>query len=112
MKTTYPQPKSLSQRLSHLRLAASNREPEFGASREAFEERIFRCASHFNVVRFGTHNGSEIKTVKTFSEAVYNAYGNPRALVYAITINGDAFCIPRKEWNHYAEVWMSMRKSG
>jgi hypothetical protein len=110
MKNTYPQSKSPSQRLSHLRLAASNREPEFGASREEFEERVFRCASHFNVVRFGTHNGSEIKTVKTFSEAIYNAYGNSRALIYAVSSEGQAFCIPQKQYEHYAEIWLGMNK--
>ena len=110
MNDTYPKPKLPSQRLSHLRLAASNREPEFGATREVFEERVFRCATHFNVVRYGTHNGSEIKTVKTFSEAIYNAYGNPRALIYAVTNDGRAFCIPKTQYGKYAEVWLSMAK--
>ncbi len=110
MKERYPR-STPSTRLKHLRLATSNRKPEFGATREAFEERIFRCANHFNVVRFGVPSGSEIKTVKTFSEAIYNAHGNPRALIYAVALSGDAFCISKTEYGKYAEVWLSMRRS-
>ena len=110
MKTIYPQPKSPSQRLSHLRLAASNREPEFGATREVFEERAFRTATHFNVVRFGTHNGSEIATVKSFAVAVYLAHDNPRMLIYAVSSEGQAFCIPKKDYGKYAQIWMGMHK--
>ena len=111
MKNTYPQSKSPSQRLSHLRLAASNREPEYGATREEFEERVFRVASHFNIMRFGTHNGSEIKTVKSFAVAVYLAHNNPRMLIYAVTDEGQAFCIPKKDYGKYAQLWLSMNKS-
>jgi hypothetical protein len=110
MKTTYPQPKSPSQRLTHLRLAASNREPEFGATREAFEERVFRTASHFNIVKYGTFNGSEIATVKSFAVAVYLAHENPRMLIYAVTDDGRAFCIPKKDYEKFAEIWLGMHK--
>ena len=108
MKTPYPQPKSPSQRLSHLRLAASNREPEYGTTREAFEERVFRTASHFNIVKYGTFNGSEIATVKSFAVAVYLAHANPRMLIYAVSSEGLAFCIPKKDYGKYAEIWLSM----
>ena len=108
MKTPYPQPKSPSQRLSHLRLAVSNREPEYGRTREEFEERVFRCASHFNVVRYGTFNGSEIATVKSFPVALAVAHDNPRMLVYAVSSEGLAFCIPKKDYGKYAEIWLSM----
>jgi hypothetical protein len=106
MKEHYPLPKTN----QPLTLAASNREPEFGATREEFEERLFRTADHFNIVRFGTHNGSEIKTVRNFAEAIYWAHNNPRVLIYVVTLSGNAFCMSRKDYNRYAEIWLSMRK--
>jgi hypothetical protein len=62
-------------------------------------------------MRFGTHNGSEIKTVKSFAVAVYLAHNNPRMLIYAVTDEGQAFCIPKKDYGKYAQLWLSMNKS-
>ena len=91
-------------------LATSQREPEFGTTVDEWEERIFRVASHFNVVRYGTHNGSEVATVATFPKALALAGNNARALIYAVTYEGRAFCIPSKAYQHYAEIWLSLRR--
>lgn len=84
------------------------REPEFGNTQQEWEERIFRAANHFNVIRYGVPAGSECATVKTYPEAIHLAYDNPRALIYAVTLAGHAFCIPRKEYEKYSAVWLEI----
>ena len=74
-----------------------------------WEERVFRSASHFTVVRYGVATGSERVTVDTFQYALALAGNNPRALVYAVTGSGRTFCVPRKEWLKYYEIWLEMR---
>jgi hypothetical protein len=105
MKETYPLPGK------HLRVVpkTEGRVPEFGANREEFEERIFRVADHFNVVRFGAF-GSEVATVKTFPEAVYLASQQPRSLIYAVSsFTAQAFCLGKKDWEKYARITLELR---
>ena len=110
MPNSYPHPKPRA-KPKHLRLASTTPLNEFGNSREEFEERIFRSVSYFNVIRFGTHNGSEIKTVMAFPEALAAVGNNPRALIYAVNSAGDAFCIPKSSYLYYSEVWLGMRRA-
>lgn len=104
MKETYPVPG----KRPHLTLVPTG---EYGNTLDEFEEKIFREADHFNVVRFGTHNGSEIKTVKSFAEAVYIASNDPRILIYAVALSGRAFCLARKDFGKFAEIWLEMHPS-
>lgn len=106
MTDSYPHPKPRA-KPKHLRLASTTPLSEFGNSREEFEERIFRSAFCFNVVRFGSHNGSEIATVTRFPQALALAQGNKRVLIYCVNSAGNAFCIPWKEYPKYAELWLS-----
>jgi|SRR6185312_5027575 len=109
MKETYPAPRGKPV------LVSSNPDPDFSGDRRQYEDRVFRRADHFNIVRFTSHSGSQTCTVKTFAEAVYVAHKEPRALIYAVdSRTGDAFCIVREDWSHYAEVWLSLhpRKEG
>jgi hypothetical protein len=111
MNDTYPAPKS---GRSSPKVVVRNETPEFGNTRDEFEERIFRTADHFNVIRYGVPAGSECATVATFPEAMALAHNNPRVLVYVVsTTLGHAFCMGRKDYNRYAEIWLSMsnRKS-
>jgi hypothetical protein len=84
---------------------------EFGATQQDWEERIFRQASYFTVVRFGVLGGSQCATVKGFAEAYYLAHQEPRALIYAVAGNGQAFCIPKTDYSKYAEIWFSRASS-
>ncbi len=110
MNNTYPTPKPRVR--VRLKVAASNDAPEFGATREQYEERIFRAAMCFNVVRFGTHNGSEIATTNSYPKALALAHGNPRALIYVVASDGSAFCMPSKDYLKYAEIHLGMSKLG
>ena len=70
-----------------------------------WEEAIFRNAHHFNAMRYRTGNW-ESNVFETFPEAVAAvADYSPRTLIYAVTLSGDAFCIPRKEWDAYKTIW-------
>lgn len=72
-----------------------------------YQERIFRAADLFNVFRFGTHNGSEVCTVKSFAEAVCIAHAQPRSLIYAVnSFTSESFCCGQKDWNHWARLWL------
>lgn len=104
-RDTYPPP-GFNPRL---RLASVNETPEFGATREQWEERIFRIADHFNVVRHNPGGGSDIATVKTFTEALFLAHNKERHLVYVVTLNGDAFCMPPKDYAKFADMTLKMR---
>lgn len=103
---TYPTPKR--KRQPKLTLVNYERQPEFGASVQEWEERIFRAAAYFSIVRYGVPAGSECATTDTYPRALHLAYGNPRALIYAVTLAGRAFCIPRSEYSKYAALWLSM----
>lgn len=94
----------------HLINTGGTSENDFWGTRQEWEERIFRNANHFTVVRFGVPNGSESTTVKTFAEAYYVAHQEPRALIYAVTLSGRAFCVPASEYVKYAEIHLSLKK--
>ncbi len=103
-KEIYPLPKAA----TPLKLVSSQETPEW-ASRDEYEESVFRRADHFNVVRYTSHNGSQITTVKTFPEAIYLAHEKPRHLIYAVvSMTGEAFCISPKDHERWAEVWLGM----
>ena len=110
MPNSYPHPKPRA-KPKHLRLASTTPLNEFGNSREEYEERIFRSAICFNVVRFGSHNGSEIATTDTFPKALALAATSQRSLIYAVNSAGDAFCIPKSSYLYYSEVWLGMRRA-
>lgn len=108
-KETYPKPRGNARPKPKLTLVPNTDNPEFGVTREAYEEQVFRRADHFNVVRYNSHNGSEITTVKSFPHALHLAHGKPRHLIYAVVSHtSEAFCISPKEYNRYAEIWLSL----
>ena len=88
----------------------TDHEPEFGHTREEYEDGIFLTVSYFSVVRFGVPSGSQCATTNSFPKALALAHDNDRALIYCINIAGRAFCIPKKQYEHFAVLWMSMRK--
>ena len=115
MNDTYPQPARKGKKQpkpSHLTLAHSFTENDFDCDLDTWEERVFRGAAYFNVVRFGSHNGSEIKTVETLPQALAEAGDNKRALIYGVCLSGRALCIPRKAYAHYAQVWLETHPKG
>lgn len=104
-KETYPQPGVTPGRP---RLAYANPNPEYGATREQWEERVFRQASHYNVVRFKALGGSDIATVKSFPLALYLAHkeGGERKLIYVVTEQGEAFCMSPKDYDKFAQLYL------
>lgn len=105
-KETYPLPRQAP------RLVYNNTNPEYGATREQYEERVFRQAHHFNVVRFTPTHGDFIATVKTFPEAIYLALGDEsegNKLIYVVTERGDAFCMSPKDYGKYALLHLALR---
>ena len=105
---TYPAPKPRRVKQPKLTVINYERQPEFGNTLEEWEERIFRAAAFFGVVRYGVPAGSECVTVDSYPKALHLAYGQDRYLVYAVTLAGRAFCIPRSEYQKYARIWLSM----
>jgi len=81
-------------------------DPEFGGTLQEFEDRIFRDAQFFFVVRFGTHNGSECQTTSSFPVALYLAHQKPRTLLYVISHSGRAFCMSHHDYARYAQLWL------
>jgi hypothetical protein len=81
-------------------------------TQQEWETSVFRNANHFTVFRYGPGRlPSERRNVtvyQTFTEALEDAADDLRALIYAVTIEGRAVCIPRKEWPHYLELWSSV----
>lgn len=109
MKETYPAPKA--GRTRHLSVVANNAyKGEFGNSLAEFEERIFRGAICFNVVRFGTHNGSECQTTDSFPRALYLAHQQTRTLIYVVSSDGRAFCMSHKDYGKFATLWLGMKR--
>lgn len=96
---------------SRLRVVHTNDYPI--PTREQWEERVFRSASHFNICRFTSHNGSSICTVKTFPEALYitheGANDHDRRLIYAVNDIGEGFCISPKEYEKFAQITLDLR---
>lgn len=82
---------------------------EYPNSLEEWEERVFRDALYFTVVRFGYVSGGEVCTLKTFPEAIYVAHQNERSLLYAVDTKGNGFCMPRKEYEKYARIWLALK---
>jgi len=110
MKETYPAPKA--GRTRHLSVVASNaaRTAEYGDSLAAFEERIFRGAICFNVVRFGVPAGSECQTTDSFPRALWLAHQQPRTLIYVVSSDGRAFCMSHKDYGKFALIWQETHK--
>lgn len=104
MPESYPHP---TQR-PKLRLVRADN-PEFGETQRDWEEQIFREASHFNVVRFGTHNGSESCVTASFPVALYLAHLKPRTLLYVVAGSGRAFCMSHKDYAKFAQLWLETR---
>ena len=104
-KETYPEPRT------HLKLASSGgtSEHDFSGTLEDWEERIFRNAHHFNVVRFGHVEGGECCTTPDFAEAIYIAHSNPRSVLYAVTLAGRAFCMAKKDYEKFARIYLEGR---
>lgn len=103
-KETYPLPGQ------PLKLVVNNANPEYGENRAQWEERVFRIADHFNVVRFTGGGGSDICTVKTFSEALQLAHNKPRHLIYVVADEGHmAFPMSPKDHAKFAEITLQMR---
>lgn len=106
-KETYPLPGQ------GPKLAYVNPHPEYGATRQQWEERVFRQASHFNVIRLTSHQGSFIATVRTFAEALYLTLEDKeegRKLLYTVAPNGEAFCMSPKDYGKFAELTLKMRE--
>ena len=84
--------------------------PNFTGTRADWEEAIFRNANHFTVFRL--HRRTSFRPVEresvvyaTFPEATAEASKDVQALVYAVTLSGDAFCIPTGNWDRYKAIW-------
>ena len=105
-KEPYPLP---GQTPGRLRLIVDNPNPEFGATREEYEERVFHDASHFNIVRFKAHGGSEIATTPSFRKALVIALANDehRYLIYVVGKNGEAFCMSPKDYPKFARLYVN-----
>lgn len=105
-KETYPLP---GQTPGRPRLVYQN---EFGVTREAYEERVFRQAHHYNIVRFRPGGGSDITTVKEFPLALWIAHlkDDHRYLLYVVTEHGDAFCMSHKDYAKFALIHTEMRE--
>lgn len=82
---------------------------EYG-TRDEWEEQLFRNADHYNVWRFGYVTGGEVFTTKSFSEALYVACSNDRACLYVVTAEGSGFCMGRKDYKKYADLFIKMRE--
>lgn len=80
-------------------------------TQKEWEEAVFRNATHFNVFRLyrrraaGTFPKREATAYYTFPEAVADAAPDLQALVYAVTEQGNNFCVPRPEWPKYQQIW-------
>jgi len=106
---TYPAPNKRA-KLELIITEGTQPDPAFSGTREQWEEYVFRRADHFNVVRYNSHNGSEIMTLDTFAKAIYIASGNPRSLIYAVCAGScDAFCVARGDWEKYARITLELR---
>lgn len=77
------------------------------SSYEEWENRIFRTAQYFTVVRFGVPGGSECLTTQSFPVALAAADSEPRSLIYCVGIGGHAFCLVRKDWGRFAQLWLA-----
>lgn len=91
------------------RLAVSNANPN--PTRAQWEERVFRQASYFAVASFTPTHGVFLAAVKTFPEAVYLAGGDDRRLIFAVTGQGEAFCMPPSDYERFAQICLAMRRA-
>lgn len=116
MKETYPtptrgkKPPAPSVTRIPIRAKGDNYIPNFSGTRADWEEAIFRHANHFTVFRL--HRKTTFRPVErvsvvfsTFPEAIAEAGPDVNALVYAVTLSGDAFCVPRSAWEQYLSIW-------
>ena len=85
-------------------------DPEFGETQQHFEEQIFKEAAYFNIVRFGTHNGSESATTDKFPVALALAHQKPRTLLYVVAASGRAFCMSRHDFPKFAQLWLEKQR--
>lgn len=109
-RETYPVP---GQHPGRPRLVYDNPNPEFGVTRDQYEERLFRNAAYFNVVRFRAFSTPEVATTPSFRKALVIAHSNDayRYLIYVVTHNGEAFCMAPKDHAKYAEIFLQMQKT-
>src|ERR1700723_3474441 len=100
MKETYPTPtagkKPPAPSVVRIPIQQSGYIPNFTGTRADWEEMIFRNANHFTVFRLKRRTSfrpveRESTVFQTFPEAVADAQQDPAALVYAVTLSGDAF---------------------
>jgi hypothetical protein len=77
----------------------------FTLSQRDWERAVLDDATHFNIFRNLGRSNAETKTVRTFPEAVACSEG-PSFLIYAVTAQGRAFCIPPKEYEFYGKRWI------
>lgn len=110
-KDTYPLP---GRSAAFMRAALTNsNSSEFGANRAESEERIFRQAHHYSVVRFRAGGGSEITTTHSFPHALQIALltdEEHRYLIYAVTERGEAFCMAPSDYPKFALLYTQLRK--
>jgi hypothetical protein len=79
-------------------------ENKFPPTYDEWEEVVFKNASHFTVYRFlGSHKRDKA-THYSLIEAINDAGDDVRALVYAVTASGQAVCLPRSKWPHFAKL--------
>jgi hypothetical protein len=94
-----------------LKLVRTNDSP--APTREQWEERVFRQADHFNVVRFTPTEGKFLSSgLKTFAEALYMATrinAGDRVFIYAVNALGEAFSIAAKDYAKFAEITLKLR---
>lgn len=82
----------------------------FTGTRDQWEEAIFRCAHHFNVFRLHRRLGPrpverETRVYATFPEALADAGQDVQVLIYAVTLEGDNFCLPHNKYDFYTQIW-------
>lgn len=80
-------------------------EHNFTGTLDEWEDALFGNAHHFNVYRRFGRGRSDTKEFGTFPEAIADAGPDDRALVYAVTASERFFCVERKKWPHFSELW-------
>ena len=82
-------------------------ENDFSVSQDQWEENVFSNAHHFTVFRFFGRHQRESKVFETWPEALADAEGDKRALIYAVTLSGRQVCCVPAKWPRYHELWNS-----
>lgn len=74
-----------------------------------WEEKVFRNALYFLVIRFlDRPRPAERRVFTQFPDAVEAARSGPRALIHAVDQAKNDVCFERAKWSHCLEIWDEM----